>query len=112
MKLSAPARQALLTLIKKAIVDESRALLDTNASASFFYELADKENAETIVAFEQLNYHRDVQRESKHKIQRLASLSKELKGSLRRPQTETSRAIAQAKSAMSKQWLVEHKQAQ
>ena len=109
MKLSSSARQSLLTLVKKNIVAKTAQLTELADECNFFYEKSDKAEAGTWQAFSMLNQARTKQRDAKSEMGKLAHLSKELKVSLRREQTEYTREMARVKREVSKQWFESQK---
>lgn len=109
MKLSSSACQSLLTLVKKNIVAKTAQLTELSNECNFFYEKSDKAEAGTWQAFSMLNQARTKQRSAKSDMRNLAHLSKELKVSLRREQTDYTRAVSQSKTALSKEWLAKKK---
>lgn len=111
MSLSQSTQQSLLTLVKLTIVSQTEQLKDVTTDVNFFYEKADKEDPSTWQAFSMLNQARVVQRQLKANIQKYAGLSKELKKSIRKPQTTLSKAEFLQKRAAAKQWLEANKTA-
>lgn len=83
MALSSSSKQSLLTLIKAHItyLEDQKARL--KEQASIYYELANKDDPETIYQFKYLNEVRSERREVSSIIKKLAKFSKELKQELR-----------------------------
>jgi DNA-directed RNA polymerase specialized sigma54-like protein len=92
MQLSNSSRQVLLSMVKDEITQLEDFIRDVKIENRYYYEKADVNDPEgTDYYFKSLNHFRNIIREAKKRVKKLAQVAKELKSELRgdsvRPKT-------------------------
>ena len=81
-KLSLASKQSLLSLVKSEINHYQEFLILLKIASKEMYQLANKENLETLMHFNRLNKMRNENRRVSKRIKQLARIAKELKMSM------------------------------